>query len=58
MSVRCDMENTCCAPVTHTDGSFIYCAQHAEQRKAWKRCRKLKPAELKKIRETATATDL
>jgi hypothetical protein len=49
--LKCDMLRTCEAPVTHIDDKgFIYCASHGQDRKAHCRCRKLKPAEIKKLK--------
>lgn len=46
----CQMTNNCGSPVTHIDSSgFVYCEMHGRQRRAYKRCRKLKPAEIKRL---------
>lgn len=40
----------CAHPVTHVDeDGWLYCAAHGEQRKQHKRCRKLRPHELRKL---------
>lgn len=48
-NIKCEFTCDCCESATHTDGSFVYCAKHAKQRSAWKRCRKLKPVEIRYI---------
>ena len=49
-TLKCDMEKDCKENITHIDNKgFIYCQKHGEQRKAYNRCRKLKPSELKKL---------
>lgn len=51
-TLRCDMAEGCMEPVTHMDEKgFIYCLAHGNQRKSWKRCRKLKPAELRLLKD-------
>ena len=46
----CDMQEGCTQRVTNIDiKGFVYCAPHGEARKAYCRCRKLKPAELRKL---------
>lgn len=48
---RCDMRTECTSPVTHIDESgFIYCTTHGQARQAWKRCRKMRPHELNRIK--------
>lgn len=50
-SPKCDMEADCTGEVTHLDESgFVYCEPHGIQRRSWKRCRKLRPHELSRIR--------
>jgi hypothetical protein len=50
VQLRCDMGGGCHGPVTHVDDrGFLYCAAHGEKRKADTPCRKLRPAELKKL---------
>ena len=47
-TLKCEMRHDCEKPVTHLDESgFIYCKEHGEHRKRYKRCRKLTPAEIK-----------
>lgn len=49
-TLRCEMNAACEHPVTHIDDSgFIYCASHGESRKAHRRCRKLRLAELRRL---------
>lgn len=52
-AIRCQMTDDCQEPVTHIDDNgFIYCAEHGQRRKeSGRRCRKLKPAELKTLKE-------
>lgn len=48
--LKCDMTEECNEPCTHMDEKgFIYCKEHGEHRKLYKRCRKLRPHELKKL---------
>lgn len=55
--LQCDMEKECAGCITHIDDSgFIYCARHGERRKAWKRCRKLRPHEIKRLEAGKTVT--
>lgn len=50
--LKCDMTKECPEEVTHIDEKgFLYCARHGYQRKNVMRCRKLRPAELKRILE-------
>lgn len=50
MPPTCDMTKDCTEPVTHLDESgFVYCTKHGIQRRSWKRCRKLRPHELRRI---------
>jgi hypothetical protein len=54
--LRCDMTNDCEAPVTYVDEKgFTYCTKHGLDRKYTMRCRKIKPAELR--RWTAAAQE-
>ncbi len=49
-TLKCDMMEACAATVTHIDEKgFVYCTGHGDQRKAHRRCRKLRPAEIKKL---------
>ena len=53
----CDMDGKCEEPVTHIDDhGFIYCAKHGEQRKQWRRCRKLRPHEVNRIKRGEPVT--
>lgn len=55
MTLRCDYDHDCKAPVTHVDSKgWLYCTAHGERRKAYQACRKLKPAELKRLEEGGT----
>lgn len=46
----CDMEEACTAPVAMMDDKgFIYCAEHGLDRRWYRRCRKLRPHELRRI---------
>lgn len=48
--LKCEFKDGCPHPVTHLDPKgFIYCTMHAVIRKAYCRCRKLTPAELKRL---------
>lgn len=48
--MKCEMTEDCPQKVTHIDDKgYIYCARHGEIRKAYRRCRKLSPKELKTI---------
>lgn len=49
--LRCDMHDACKAPVTHMDNrGFIYCETHGvARRQGGTPCRKLRPAELRKV---------
>lgn len=43
--------------ITHIDSSgFVYCSRHGEIRKRYKRCRKLKPTEIKRLESGQTLT--
>lgn len=47
---RCDMTADCTEPVTHLDqDGFVYCTTHGLQRRCWQPCRKLRPAEVRKL---------
>ena len=51
VTLRCDMTHTCDTPVTHIgDKGFIYCTNHAGDRKGWERVRKLRPHELNRLK--------
>lgn len=49
--LKCDMTEQCQDTVNHIDDSgFIYCTKHGLQRRGHgRRCRKLRPSELKKL---------
>lgn len=48
--VTCSMHSDCRKAVSHVDcKGMFFCATHAEQRRAWKSCRKLRPAEIKRL---------
>lgn len=52
VKLQCDMREDCQGVVEYVDDSgFIYCQFHGIQRKQHRRCRKLKPKELKSIVE-------
>jgi hypothetical protein len=49
----CDMVEGCTAEIAYLDeAGYIYCAPHGIQRQqdSWKRCRKLRPHELNRLR--------
>jgi hypothetical protein len=49
--MKCEMADDCAGMVTHIDDKgFIYCKPHGEERKLWRRCRKLSSKELKTIK--------
>lgn len=51
LALACDMGHGCEAEVTHIDDhGFVYCARHGEQRKRWRRCRKLRTHELNRLK--------
>jgi hypothetical protein len=57
--LRCNMETDCREPITHIDESgFIYCHTHGLDRQAgmWKRCRKLRPHELNRLKRGEQVT--
>lgn len=46
----CDMGD-CNRMVTHIDEKgYVYCTDHGIERRSWKRCRKLRPHELRRLR--------
>jgi|SRR6185369_14428356 len=54
-TLKCDMKHDCARPVTHIDEKgFIYCAEHGQQRRNHKRCRKLQGWELQRLLEGKT----
>jgi hypothetical protein len=47
----CDMIEGCTEPVTYLDAKgYVYCTKHGLERQSYQRCRKLRPAELAKVR--------
>lgn len=49
--LRCEMVAGCADAVSYIDAKgYIYCNQHGQQRQAYQRCRKLRPAELNKLK--------
>lgn len=49
--LKCDMKRTCAEVVTHIDDKgYVYCRPHGIQRQSWRRCRLLKPSELKQLK--------
>lgn len=56
-TLHCDMDKECAASVTHVDvDGYVYCQRHGEQRKSYKRCRKLRPAEKRRLQRGRTIT--
>ena len=51
-TLKCDMIEGCIADVTHIDDKgYLYCAEHGPQRReGGRRCRKLTPSELDRLR--------
>lgn len=48
---RCDMDHDCTEPTTYIDeNGFIYCTEHGIDRQYWKRCRKMRPHEVNRIK--------
>ena len=59
MTTKCDMRDTCTAPVAYVDNKgFVYCQDHGIARKAYCSCRKLKPAEIKKLQSQQNKQEL
>jgi hypothetical protein len=51
VTLTCDMVKTCQAPVTYIDEKgFVYCTGHGQDRQSYRRCRKLRPHEIKTLR--------
>lgn len=49
-ALTCDMVDGCAQPVTHIDPKgFVYCTSHGLSRRQVMPCRKLRPAELRKL---------
>lgn len=47
---KCDMEHDCAAPVTHLDDKgYVYCTEHAADRRGYRRVRKLRQYEINRI---------
>jgi hypothetical protein len=48
--LHCEMVDTCRADVTHVDDKgYVYCKAHGLDRKAYRPCRQLRPAEIRKL---------
>lgn len=48
---RCDMDLDCTEPTTYMDDKgFIYCTEHGRDRQWYRRCRKLRPHEVNRIK--------
>lgn len=47
--VTCAMRSDCRRAVSHVDENGFYCATCAAARRAWKSCRKLRPAEIRRL---------
>lgn len=47
--VSCSMRSDCRRAVSHVDENGFYCASCVVARRAWKSCRKLRPAEVKRL---------
>jgi hypothetical protein len=46
----CDMTADCIEPITYLDDKgFVYCTMHGLQRQDWRRCRKMRQHELRRI---------
>lgn len=46
----CDMRHDCDEPVTYVDEKgYVYCTGHGQQRQQSRRCRKMRPFELRRI---------
>lgn len=51
------MKRDCAAEVTHIDDKgFAYCTAHGEQRRQYRRCRKLRPHELARLKRGEALT--
>jgi hypothetical protein len=47
---RCDMVADCDQPTTYLDDNgYIYCAGHGRQRQVSRKCRKMRPHEVRRI---------
>lgn len=50
VELTCDMVVGCTAPVEYIDEKgYAYCTPHGVQRQTYRRCRKLRPHELRKL---------
>ena len=50
VELRCDMNRECTEPVSHIDDKgYGYCTAHGQQRQEYRRCRKLRPHELRRL---------
>lgn len=50
-ALRCEMTDTCQAPVTHIDSiGFVYCTTHGNRRRGDRPCRALTRSELARVR--------
>lgn len=48
--LRCEMTDKCTEPVTHIDDKgYIYCSHHGLYRRFYRRCRKLRPHEMRRL---------
>jgi hypothetical protein len=53
--LKCEMSHECQCPVTHIDDKgYIYCKQHGNERKSYRRCRQLRIWELKLLKAGQT----
>lgn len=53
--LQCEMSNACRAPVTHLgEKGYVYCTEHAADRRQWERCRKMRSWELRWLRDGKT----
>jgi hypothetical protein len=57
IQLRCDMTADCRQPVTYIDDNgYIYCTEHGQERQSWRRCRKLRPFELTRLKRGEQVT--
>lgn len=50
VELRCTMSRACTEPVTYLDDKgYVYCTAHGLARQASRRCRKLRPHELRRL---------
>lgn len=50
LHIHCDMTAECDQPITHLDDKgYVYCTTHGLQRRDYRPCRKLRPAEINKL---------